>query len=153
MRFIKTYENHSRNSKVIDVSDINYMCKDTEYFDKKSKEICDEYKKTGIITDDILEVYVVLEIETWGDMVDGVIEFIYDWGNKEFTIIKGKYVRNQEDSPAKIISIEHAEIAISQSTINTLTLNFAGKNAKISIIIELIQEAYLLIKKLNVINN
>ena len=85
--------------KIITESDLNYMCNhETDYMDYDSKKICEKYRKDKQVNNELLKVYAEKEIETWGDMVDGLIEFKY-----ENIIIKGKY--NNGDYPAEIVSI------------------------------------------------
>ncbi len=73
--------------KIITESDLNYMCTyETKYMDIESKKICKKYLTDKQVTDKLLKVYAEKEIETWGDMVEGLIEFKY-----ENIIIKGKY--------------------------------------------------------------
>ena len=90
------------NMKIITENDLNYMCNhETDYMDYDSKQICEKYRNDKQVNNELLKVYVEKEIETWGDMIDGLIEFKY-----ENIIIKGKY--NDGDYPAEIVSICNA---------------------------------------------
>jgi hypothetical protein len=88
--------------EIITESDLNYMCNhDTDYMDFESKKICNKYLNDKQVTNEILKIYAEKEIETWGDMRKGLIEFKY-----KNTIIIGKY--NKGDYPAEILSISNA---------------------------------------------
>lgn len=103
MKYIRSFnENYSNIGKSVNIEydDLVYMCKyDTEYFNSEDKEKCINFLKDKNLTDDILKIYCEYELESWGDMVDGLIEFKY-----EDTIIIGKY--EYGDYPAKILSIK-----------------------------------------------
>ena len=88
--------------EIITESDLIYMCNhETDYMPSESKQICKKYLNDKEVTNEILKIYAEKEIETWGDMVDGLIKFNY----KSVTII-GKY--NEGDYPAEIVNISNA---------------------------------------------
>lgn len=88
--------------KIISESDLNYMCNyETDFMQSESKKLCKKYLNDKQVTNEILKLYAEKEIESWGDMVDGLIEFNY-----EGIIITGKY--NKGDYPAEILSISNA---------------------------------------------
>lgn len=102
MKHLRKFNENVGKSINIDFDDLVYMCKyNTNYFNPVDKTKCDKFLKDKIVTDDILKIYCEFELESWGDMIDGLVEFIYD-----NTIITGKYDADNDDSPAKIISIK-----------------------------------------------
>jgi hypothetical protein len=87
--------------EIITDTDLRWLCKyNTENEDKL---ICRKYLEDGEVTTDLLKIYVETEIETWGDMIKGLIEFKY-----ENTIIVGRY--NNGDYPAEILSITNKSL-------------------------------------------
>lgn len=87
--------------KTITELDLKYMCNhEADYMEYESKQLCEKYLNDEQVTNEILKIYAEKEIESWGDMVEGLIEFNY-----ESTIIIGKY--NEGDYPAEIVSISN----------------------------------------------
>lgn len=88
--------------EIITESDLKNMCNhETDYMDSEGKQICNKYLNDKQVSNEILKLYVEKEIETWGDMIEGLIEFKY-----ENIIITGRY--NKGDYPAEILSISNA---------------------------------------------
>ena len=82
-------------------SDLEDMCKHgTDYMCVEHKTICEKFLQDGEITDEILKVYCVGEIESWGDMCDGK-DIVFKYGEK--TIIG--YWDDDAEYPAVIKSI------------------------------------------------
>lgn len=105
MKHLRKFNENVGKSININFDDLVYMCKyNANYFNKIDKIKCDKFLKDEIVTDDILKIYCEFELESWGDMIDGLIKFIYN-----DTIITCKYDDN-DDSPAKILSINKIKL-------------------------------------------
>lgn len=103
MRYIKKFneskEDLSKPIKtiVIDFSDLIYMCKNnSRYFNVSDKNICSKFLDDGLVTNELLKLYCTHELESYGDMFNGIIEFIYK--DKK---IYGKWNKNK-DYPVEI---------------------------------------------------
>tara|TARA_R110000851_G_scaffold172952_6_gene319242 strand:- start:143 stop:418 length:276 start_codon:yes stop_codon:yes gene_type:complete len=83
--------------------DIEYMCSDNQnlkYSTPDVKRLCNKYNADKLVTQELLEMYALSQIETFGDMREGIIEFSY--GD---IIIKGEWVDGDE-YPARILKID-----------------------------------------------
>ncbi len=107
MKHLKRFNETSQVDPNIDftehilLSDLLDMCKHhSKYFSKEEKEICSKFLEDNIVTDYLLKLYCLYQIESWGDLYD-IVEFIYnDNGPGNAIVIYGKYFN--QDYPAKV---------------------------------------------------
>ena len=71
---------------------------ETSCMGDENKNICKEFLETSEVTEDLLKLYCLKELESWGDMVKSIVYFQYE--NKK---ISGRWV--DYDEPVEIISI------------------------------------------------
>lgn len=88
---------------IITISDLQYMCEHQDtYFTAEDLKISKQFLIDNIVTEDLLKLYVIREVESWGNLTNFPIYFRY-----EKTELVGKY--NNNDYPAEILEIIHLD--------------------------------------------
>jgi hypothetical protein len=67
--------------EIFTIEDLEYMCKyQRDFMSIEYKDICKKFLNDRSITDELLKLYVIGELEAWGDVSDSFEEFLYEDG-------------------------------------------------------------------------